>query len=111
MSNTVSLSLPHKVASFEPNRRLSLLLMRSPISILTRRSRGELTRWKNTEKHRKRSSEGDLSVSVRLAVGPESRFSSQLANVKDSVKKMKKKPKRKEKTKSPEDDKCQSEVF
>lgn len=101
MSNTVSLSLPHKVASFEPNRRLSLLLMRSPISILTRRSRGELTRWKNTEKHRKPSSEGDLRVSVRLAVGPESRFSSQLANVKDSVKKKMKNQREKKKKKKP----------
>lgn len=39
------------------------------------------------EKHRKPSSEADLSVSVRLAGGPESRFGSQLANVKDSVEK------------------------
>lgn len=52
------------------------------------------------EKHRKtQKAEGDLSVSVRLAVGPESRFSSQLANVKDSVKKNEK-PKRKDKKKA-----------
>lgn len=110
MSNTASLSLPHKVASFEPNRRLSLLLMRSPISIVTRRSRGELTRGKNTEKHRKRSPEGGLGLSDRLYVGPANRFGSQLANVKDSVKK-KKRNQREKKYKSPEDDKCQSEVF
>lgn len=64
------------------------------------------------EKHRKPSSEADLSVSVRLAGGPESRFGSQLANVKDSVeKKMKNQREKKKKIKSPADDKCQSEVF